>query len=102
MQVLLSISNICWDTDGEIEARKRHYYPKSKLFGYIDKYNSGLLDSDYKKYADEHLKKIISANRNNKSIHDIITSIQQNQYKIMTEDFRNIFLLWDVQARVKR
>lgn len=59
---------------------------KSKLFGYIDKYNSGLSDSDYKKYADEHLKKIISANRNNKSIHDIITSIQQNQYKIMTED----------------
>lgn len=66
---------------------------KSKFFGYIDKYNSGLLDSDYKKYADEHLKKIISANRNNKGVHDIITSIQQNQYEIMTEDASNNLLI---------
>lgn len=66
---------------------------KSKFFGYVDKYNDGLSDSDYKKYADEHLKKIISANRNNKGIHDIITSIQQNQYEIMTEDISNNLLV---------
>ena len=66
---------------------------KSKFFGYIDKYNGGLSDSDYQKYADEHLKKIISANRNNKGIHDIITSIQQNQYEIMTEDVSNHLLV---------
>lgn len=59
---------------------------KSKFFGYIDKYNDGVSSSDYKKYADEHLKKIIRANRDNKGIHDIITSIQQNQYEIMIED----------------
>lgn len=58
---------------------------KEKLFGYIDKYDSLMSDTDAEKYADEHLKKIVLANRSNKSIHDIITSIQQNQYAIMTE-----------------
>lgn len=59
---------------------------KSKFFGYIDKYNRDLSDLDFKKYADEHLKKVINANRNKKGIHDIISSIQQNQYEIMIEN----------------
>lgn len=59
---------------------------KEQLFGYIDKYDSLMSDTDAEKYADEQLKKIVLANRSNKSIHDIITSIQQNQYAIMTEN----------------
>lgn len=66
---------------------------KSKLFGYIDRFNSGLSDSDLRKYADEHLKKIISVNRDNKGVHDIISSIQQNQYEIMIEKSNNNLLI---------
>ena len=54
----------------------------SKLYGYVDKYNA-TSQSEYQKYADEHLRKIVQANRNNKGIHDIISSIQHNQYEIM-------------------
>ena len=65
-----------------------------ELYGYIDKYNIKGDVTEQKKYTDERLVKIIQANRENKFVHDIIQSIQANQYKIMTSDInRNIIVL---------
>lgn len=60
-----------------------------ELYGYVDKYNIKGNVIDQKKYTDERLVKIIEANRENKSVHDIIQSIQSNQYKIMISDIDN-------------
>lgn len=55
--------------------------------GYKDKYNR---DSGHKKeilkFTDTHLAKIMAANQKDKRIHDIVESIQQNQYNIITSD----------------
>jgi hypothetical protein len=41
---------------------------------------------DILQVADERLQQIIRANRSNKKVHDIVESIQRNQYKIITND----------------
>lgn len=42
--------------------------------------------------SDERLRRIIESNRESKQIHDIIASIQQNQYNIIAEDKDKISL----------
>lgn len=63
--------------------------------GYEDKYNrGGGQKKEILKFTDTHLAKIIAANQQNKRIHDIVESIQQNQYNIITSDKdRNILVL---------
>ena len=63
------------------------------LLGYSDLYNRETIDTSdtdahYQaaRIADERLAKIIEANKQSKHIHDIIESIQQNQYKIISTD----------------
>ena len=57
-----------------------------------DKYNQQIgengipLQSADGVISDPNLLMIINANRDNKSVHDIIASIQNNQYKIITKD----------------
>ena len=43
--------------------------------------------------ADPHLMKILESGRKTKRVHDIIQSIQTNQYRIITSDFREPFIL---------
>ena len=57
-----------------------------KYIGYKDLYNKNDLKKDIIKVADEHLLRIIAANKSNKKIHDIVETIQQNQYNIITTD----------------
>lgn len=63
--------------------------------GYEDKYNRGRgQKKEIIKFTDMHLSKIIAANQQNKRIHDIVESIQQNQYNIISSDKdRNILVL---------
>lgn len=56
----------------------------SKYSGYKDLYNKTRSREEAVKVADTHLLQIIEANKKNKRIHDIIESIQQNQYRIIT------------------
>lgn len=58
-----------------------------KYMGYRDLYNAILPNNDKTiKYADERLMKIIETNQSEKKVHDIIESIQKNQYSIITQD----------------
>ena len=59
---------------------------KGKLSGYKDLYNKNEKDNKISEIADEHLARIIELNQKNKKIHDIIESIQRNQYEIITAD----------------
>lgn len=59
---------------------------KGNYKGYKDLYNRTGNKENVGKIADEHLSQIIEANQKNKKIHDIIESIQQNQYRIITSD----------------
>ena len=62
--------------------------------GYEDKYNRDGRQKEILKFTDTHLAKIIAANQKNKKIHDIVESIQQNQYNIITSDKdRNVLVL---------
>ena len=58
--------------------------------GFIDKYSRkgdyGADDIEYNVISDEFLIKVISANRGDKKTHDIIQTIQRNQYEIITYD----------------
>ncbi|MGN0169204.1 MAG: hypothetical protein ACI39H_00395 [Lachnospiraceae bacterium] len=57
----------------------------AEYLGYVDLYNrhaKGSRDVT----TDKRLKQIIAANRSNKRIHDIVESIQKNQYDIITTD----------------
>lgn len=54
------------------------------LIGYIDKYNPAAA-ANGRQQGDDYLTKLIWQNRNNKNTHDIIASIQHNQYEIMTQ-----------------
>ena len=56
----------------------------SKYSGYKDLYNKTRSNEEAVRVADTHLLQIIEANKKNKRIHDIIESIQQNQYRIIT------------------
>lgn len=56
----------------------------SKYSGYKDLYNKTRSREEAVKVADTRLLQIIEANKKNKRIHDIIESIQQNQYRIIT------------------
>lgn len=58
----------------------------NKYKGYKDLYNKNQGKENIAKVADSHLSQIIEANQENKKIHDIIESIQQNQYRIITSD----------------
>ena len=65
-----------------------------KYIGYRDLYNALTSGKDNRtKYADDRLVRIIKSNRKNKRVHDIIESIQQNQYEIITEDKENDILV---------
>ncbi len=58
-----------------------------RYMGYRDLYNVLTSDkSTVAKPADERLSKIITSNQEDKRIHDIIETIQQNQYEIITHD----------------
>lgn len=58
--------------------------------GFIDKYSKkgdyGASDIEGKVISDEFLIKVIVANRENKKTHDIIQTIQRDQYEIITYD----------------
>lgn len=54
--------------------------------GYTDLYNAHQGEIKGNSIADKHLSQIIAANQKDKKIHDIIESIQQNQYRIITSD----------------
>jgi hypothetical protein len=60
---------------------------------YTDRYNKNAQDNRVMKVADEHLTRIIEANQKNKRIHDIIESIQKNQYEIITFDHNKSMLM---------
>lgn len=62
------------------------YIKDRKYKGYKDLYNKLSIGKGYANVADSHLSQIIQANQSNKKIHDIIESIQQNQYTIITSD----------------
>lgn len=58
-----------------------------KYIGYRDLYNALTRENGKQtKYADDRLARIIKSNQKNKRVHDIIESIQQNQYEIITQD----------------
>lgn len=58
-----------------------------KYLGYKTLFaNTTQNNDDVMQVADERLRQIIRANRNNKKVHDIVESIQRNQYKIITND----------------
>ena len=59
---------------------------KRKYEGYKDLYNRIQVKNGYASVADKHLAQIIQANQKSKKIHDIIESIQENQYTIITSD----------------
>ena len=61
--------------------------------GYKDLYNRFGDKEEIMKVADEHLSQILKANRNNKEIHDIVESIQRNQYEIITAEKDNDILV---------
>ena len=63
-------------------------FENGRYDSYKDLYNKNPQEIaiDYNKNADEHLTRIIATNRQNKSVHDIIVSIQRNQYKIISSD----------------
>lgn len=65
----------------------------SKYDSYSDKYNAEDKFSNLEKVTDKHLAQIIAANQNNKKIHDIVESIQKNQYEIITSDKDKSMLL---------
>ena len=54
--------------------------------GYTDLYNAHQKETKSNTVADQHLAQIIAANQKNKKIHDIVESIQQNQYRIITSN----------------
>ena len=56
-----------------------------KYSRYEDLYNKNA-NNDELVVADEYLKKIIKANQENKKVHDIVASIQQNQYDIISSN----------------
>lgn len=53
--------------------------------GYLDLFNK-LGNNEIAEVADEHLLQIIRVNQNNKKVHDIIETIQRNQYEIISCD----------------
>ena len=57
----------------------------AEYLGYVDLYNRHAKGSS-DVTTDKRLKQIIAANRSNKRIHDIVESIQKNQYEIITTD----------------
>lgn len=54
-----------------------------KYYGFTDVYSS---DNSGNTYSDELLIKIIEANRDNLQVHDIIATIQSDQYKIISKN----------------
>lgn len=62
------------------------YFAHSKYNGYEDKYNASIGNEEIGEVTDKYLTQIIQANQNNKKIHDIVESIQHNQYDIITAD----------------
>jgi len=66
--------------------------------GYFDKYSRqgdyGTGNIDDNVISDEFLIKVISSNRGDKKTHDIIQTIQRNQYEIVTQDeLKNMLVL---------
>ena len=73
---------------------------KSGLKSFSDLFISDSNDNDLSSkknsrnvIADPHLMKILESGRRTKRVHDIIQSIQTNQYRIITSDFREPFIL---------
>lgn len=62
------------------------FFKKSKYNGYKDKYNVNAGSEEINESTDTYLLQIIKANQNNKRIHDIVESIQRNQYNIITSE----------------
>lgn len=65
----------------DIEIKNGEYVGYKNLFARETQNNDDILQ-----VADERLQQIIHVNRKNKKIHDIVESIQQNQYRIITND----------------
>ena len=61
------------------------HFLDGKYSRYEDLYNKNA-NNDELVVADEYLKKIIKANQENKKVHDIVASIQQNQYDIISSN----------------
>ena len=61
-------------------------FSDKKYKSYKDLYNKNITDGKIRNIADERLSQIIEMNQENKEIHDIIETIQQNQYEIITTD----------------
>ena len=61
------------------------HFLDGKYSRYEDLYNKNA-NNDELVVADEYLKKIIKVNQENKKVHDIVASIQQNQYDIISSN----------------
>lgn len=72
--------------DTELNLVRDIMFSDKKYDSYKDKYNKKLSDKKVSNIADERLAQIIESNQENKEIHDIIETIQQNQYEIITSD----------------
>ncbi len=71
--------------DVELNLVRDIHFSKGKYKGYKDLYYKSS-ENDKTVVADEHLQQIIQANQDNKAVHDIVESIQQNQYDIISSD----------------
>ena len=71
--------------DVELNLVRDIHFKKGKYNGYKDLYYKRNGD-DKAVVADEHLQQIIKANQDNKAVHDIVESIQQNQYDIISSN----------------
>lgn len=71
--------------DVELNLVRDIHFKKGKYNGYKDLYHRRSGD-DKAVVADEHLQQIIKANQDNKAVHDIVESIQQNQYDIISSN----------------
>lgn len=71
--------------DVELNLVRDIHFSKGKYNGYKDLYYKRSAE-DKAVVADEHLRQIIKANQDNKAIHDIVESIQQYQYDIISSN----------------
>lgn len=94
-------SGILKDAEGIFIALKRHItFDNQILTQYVDEINSyrGMTlipqTAEDKKYiSDELLMQLLEESRSQQSVHDIIRSIQQNQYKMITSDIdKNVLI----------
>ena len=94
-------SGILKDAEGIFIALKRHItFDNQILTQYVDEINSYIgmtlipQTAEDKKYiSDELLMQLLEESRSQQSVHDIIRSIQQNQYKMIISDLdKNVLI----------